>query len=130
MEIHQLFQEFQTLDRKFHKACEQIRLLNRHINDLQTRYDKAFRNNQRSFRYSLRLKLATYESVRNMYHEYARRRAEELEIIKDALIQRGQDSDEEEIDSDPESWYLDSDDCEDNDDGHEDDDAESTSDPQ
>ncbi len=112
MEIHQLFQDFKVLDRKFHKACDQIRLLNRHINNLQTRYDRAFHANQRSFKYNLRLKLTTYEGVRNMYQEYARRRAEELEIMKDALIQRGQDSDEEDSDSDPESWYLDSDDNE------------------
>ena len=108
-----MFDEFQTLDRKFHKACEQIRLLNKHINDLQSRYDRAFHTNQRSFRYSLRLKLTTYEGVHNMYHEYAKRRAEELESMKVAMIQRSQMSDEEDSYSDPESWYIDSDDDDD-----------------
>ena len=40
-------------------------------------------------RYAHRLKLATYEGMRNMYYEYACRRADELEKMQDCLIHRG-----------------------------------------
>ena len=50
--------------RKFHRACNQIVLLNNHLDNLQLRYDCAYRDN------SLRIKLSTLEGVRNMYVEY------------------------------------------------------------
>ena len=111
MDISQLLATFQTLDRKFHKACAQIQILNRHITELQTRYDRAFHANQRTQRYILRLRISTYEGVCNMYHEYARRQAEQLEVIQIAIKVRAEslDQDDDDPDSDPESWYLDSD---------------------
>ncbi len=68
-------------------------MLNRRIEDIQVRYDRAFSAGRRSFRYSHRLKLATYEGMRNMYYEYACRRADELEQMQEVLIQRGLISD-------------------------------------
>ena len=64
-------------ERKFHRACNQI-VLNHHFDDLQLLYDCAHRDNSRSFRYSLRIKLSTLEGVRNMYVEYASMKADEL----------------------------------------------------
>lgn len=89
----QMLDSFQALDRKFRKACHHIRVLNRRIELVQLRYDRAFASGRRSFRYTHRLKLATFEGMRNMYYEYACRRADELEKMQDALIQRGLISD-------------------------------------
>ena len=93
----QILASFRTLDKKFRRSCHHIRMLNRQIEDIQIRYDRAFSSGRRSFRYTHRLKLATCEGMRNMYYEYACRRADELEKMQDCLIQRGMisESDEE-----------------------------------
>ncbi|KAI0240625.1 hypothetical protein LSAT2_008627 [Lamellibrachia satsuma] len=92
--------QIRQLDRKFRRACDQILLLNNQIEDLQTRYDRAMKANRRSFRYSLRLRLATLEGVRNMFYEYASRCADELEELQNQLIEAGEDPDELDTDDD------------------------------
>lgn len=84
---------FRQLDKSFRRSCHHIRMLNRRIEEIQTRYDRAMKAGRRSFRYSHRLKLATYEGMRNMFYEYASSRADELEKMQDVLIQRGLISD-------------------------------------
>ena len=98
LDDQQMMQCFQQLDQKFRKACHHIKILNRQIDDFQVRYDRALSSGRRSFRYSNRLKLATFEGMRNCYYEYACRSADQLEQMQEALIQRGLISD-----SDPES---------------------------
>ena len=83
-----MMMSFRRLDHKFRRSCHHIRILNRRIEEIQVCYDRAFSAGRRSFRYSHRLKLATYEGMRNMYYEYACRRADELEQMQEALIQR------------------------------------------
>ena len=93
MENDPMMMSFRHLDSKFRRSCHHIRMLNRRIEEVQIRYDRAFSSGRRSFRYSHRLKLATYEGMRNMYYEYACRRADELEQMQEVLIQRGLISD-------------------------------------
>lgn len=57
--------------KKFRRACRQLLILNEEIDCLQCRYERAEAENQRSFRYSLRLRIATLEGVRDAYQEYA-----------------------------------------------------------
>ena len=45
------------------------------------RYDKARQDNRRSYRYTLRLRLASFEGVRNMFYQYASLQAGELEAL-------------------------------------------------
>ena len=85
----QVLSTFHKSDRKFRRACQQIRLLNHRIEDAQTRYDRAYTINRRSFRYTCRLQLATLEGMRNMYYEYACHRADELEVLQEELIGAG-----------------------------------------
>lgn len=94
-----LDKRFRLMDneRRFKKACEQIVQLNYKMSDLQSRYSKAKLENHRSFRYSLRLRLAAVEGMRNMYYDYAHTKAqavadlrrelfgEEVEIISDEM---------------------------------------------
>ena len=80
---------FQHLDRKFRLSCHHIKVLNRQIEMIQVRYDRSLSAAQRTFRYSHRLKLATYEGMRNMYYEHACRCADQLEQLQDVLIDRG-----------------------------------------
>ena len=67
---------------KFRKSCEQIKLLTRRLDLLQIRYDKAKRDDMKSFRYTQRLQLATVEGTRNMFYEYAVRQAKEVARLK------------------------------------------------
>lgn len=96
-----LVRKIRDVNRRFRKACDQIILLNNQIEALQLRYDRAMKANRRSFRYSLRLRLATLEGVRNMYYEYATRQADELEELQNELIEEaGMDEDEIEEEED------------------------------
>ena len=54
-------------ERRFRRACEQIVQLNYKMGDLEHRYKKAKTEGRRTFRYSLRLRLAAVEGLRNMY---------------------------------------------------------------
>ena len=102
---HQMMTSFRVLEKKFQKACHHIRVLNRHIEQIQTRYDRAFLSARKSFRYTYRLKLATYEGMRNMYYEYATRRADELEKMQDLLIHGGMISESSDPETDVDMEY-------------------------
>jgi len=102
---NQMLTSFRALDKKFRKSCHHIRMLNRHIEQIQTRYDRAFSAGRKSFRYTHRLKLATYEGMRNMYYEYACRRADELEKMQDNLIHRGMISESSDSEADADMEY-------------------------
>ena len=90
-------------ERRFKRACEQIVQLNYKMSDLQSRYSKAKNENHRSFRYSLRLRLAVVEGLRNMYYDYAHNKAqtvadlrremfgEDVQIISDDMSDSGSD---------------------------------------
>lgn len=85
----ELMEKIRSTNRLFRQACDQIIVMNNQINYLQTRYNRALNKNLRSFRYSLRLKLATLEGVRNMYYEYASRKADVLEHLQILLMAQG-----------------------------------------
>ena len=65
-------------ERRFKRACEQIVLLNYNLDALQQRYNKAKKDNHKSFRYSLRLRIAVVDGMRNSYYEYAHQKAETI----------------------------------------------------
>ncbi|KAL8578164.1 hypothetical protein ACOMHN_051719 [Nucella lapillus] len=69
-------------EKSFKRACEQIIHLNRRLDEMAKRYDKASRENHRSFRYSLRLRMAVSEGVRNMYYEYAANKADLISDLR------------------------------------------------
>ena len=75
----------QTLDiivPKFQKACQQVRQMNKKIESLQVRYDRAKRDHQKSFRYTLRLQMATVEGVRNAFYQYACKVGADIEELQ------------------------------------------------
>ena len=73
--------DLQDAEMKFRKACIQITLLNKQLEDFKDRYSKAKEENMRCFRYNLRLKLAVIEGVRNMYYDYAYMKAEKVAAL-------------------------------------------------
>lgn len=102
--IDQDKKQYQVVSTKFKKACSQVISLNNQIIDCQTRYDRAVSNQQRSYRYVLRLRLMSIEGVRNCIYEYARIKGQEIEDLQDKLIAAGvmepeyEVTDEEEMD--------------------------------
>lgn len=82
MEKVQLYADLNEAETRFKRACEQVVLLNDKLEGLQRRYDKAVQENHRSFRYNLRLKMASVEGVRNAYYEYACEKAEHIAELR------------------------------------------------
>ena len=105
--VDETIAKMRALDSKFKLACKQILVLNQRIKDKQVRYNRAYKVNQRSWRYTLRLQLATMEGVRNMFYEYAYKRADELEALQDILeeagvMESGDDEEEDDMEWDDE----------------------------
>ncbi len=69
-------------ERKFRKACVQVTMINKQLDDCRERYSRAKADGYRSFRYNLRVKLAVMEGVRNMYYDYAYMKAEDVAPTK------------------------------------------------
>lgn len=82
MDKVQLYTELHETETRFRRACEQVVLLNDKLEGLQRRYDKARLENHRTFRYNLRLKMASVEGVRNAYYEYACEKAEKIAELR------------------------------------------------
>lgn len=96
MDKVQLYAELTETETRFKRACEQVVLLNDKLEGLQRRYDKARQENHRSFRYNLRLKMASVEGVRNAYYEYACEKAERIAELRYYVSEEAQsDSDGE-----------------------------------
>lgn len=68
--------------RRFRKACEQIVLLNSKLDNTRVRYSKARKMNKRSAKYTLRMKIAVIENIRDAYYAYACQKADAIEVAK------------------------------------------------
>ena len=77
--------ELHQTEVRFRKACNQINLLNRKMESIHKRYNCAKKNNHRVFRYKLRLRLAVVEGLRNMYYEYANKKASRVVELRREL---------------------------------------------
>lgn len=92
------YNAYTTMEAKFEKACSQLTILNAKIAEIQLRYDRAAAVNRRSFRYSLRIQLVEMEGVRNMYYQYAKTKAEQLDCMKQQILETLAQESEEEMD--------------------------------
>ncbi|XP_045199277.1 uncharacterized protein LOC123553738 [Mercenaria mercenaria] len=98
--------ELQQTEIRFRKACNQINLLNRKMESIHKRYNCAKKNNHRVFRYKLRLRLAVVEGLRNMYYEYANKKASRVVELRRELFNENVEVVEQE-DSDYEDSEMD-----------------------
>jgi len=74
-----------TCENYFRRACSQIVFLNNRLNAITLRYTRAKEQKRKSFRYSLRLRLAVVEGLRNMYYDFAKVQAIEIKKLKAEL---------------------------------------------
>lgn len=93
----EVFQSYSSMEIKFEKACRQLKTLNSKIAEVQLRYDRAADTNHRSFRYNLRIQLVELEGVRNMYYEYAKMKASELDRLRQEIVEALSEESEEEM---------------------------------
>lgn len=98
MDAFPTYKAYTAMEAKFERACAQLTILNAKIAEIQLRYDRAAAVNRRSFRYSLRIQLVELEGVRNMYYQYARAKAEDLDHMKQQILESLSEDSEEEMD--------------------------------
>ena len=84
-----LLNQIKQMNKKFRLACKQVVLMNNEIEYLQNRYDRAVQQSNRSYRYFLRLKIATIEGIRNMFYDYASQHADKLDALHEQLLTEG-----------------------------------------
>ena len=92
-------EQFRKQKLLFRRACHHIRVLNRRIEEVQGRYDRAFRANMRSFHHSYGIRLVVLEEMMNMFYEYATGKANKLAVMKTLLIEQGLNISSSESDS-------------------------------
>jgi hypothetical protein len=82
-----IWEQLELVERKMYKACEQIIILDRKLQDLHKRFTDATINMNRTFKYSLKIKIVTLEGVRTAYYEYALMKAEETQNLRKKLVE-------------------------------------------
>ena len=55
----------------YSSACVQLSVLNVQMDQLSKRFDRVDKTGQKSFRYTLRMRMAVLEGVRNMFYQFA-----------------------------------------------------------
>ena len=98
-----MYADLEKAESSFHKACEQIVFLNKRLDELQLRYDRANKDGNKSFRYNFRLKIAAGEGLRNTYYEYASTKADLITNLRCTLFGAGIPEEVSELESDEES---------------------------
>ena len=98
-----MYADLEKAESSFQKACQQIVFLNKRLDELQLRYDRANKDGNKSFRYSLRLKIAAGEGLRNTYYEYACTKADLITNLRCTLFGAGIPEEVSELESDEES---------------------------
>ena len=83
-----------VMRRRFERCEVQYDLLDRYLDGVQRRYRQAADDNARAWKYTLRLRLAVAEGVRNMFYEYLHHIAREIEEVIYIVRAARQDSDE------------------------------------
>lgn len=70
----------------FRKACEQVFVLNRHVEETTQRFNDAEVLGNKVLRYNLRLRLSVLEGVRNMFYEFAAKKATEITQLQRHIL--------------------------------------------
>ena len=88
------------LEDKFYKACDQIIIIDRKLQDMTQRYNIANKDGHRCMRYNRRLQLVTLEGVRAAFYQYAEKTAEKMTELKCQLQGEELLTDDESYESD------------------------------
>lgn len=84
--LNLLKDRLQQAERYYQASCYQLAVLNILMESLTKRYEIATKNSNRASRYSLRMRMAVAEGVRNMFYEYATNKACMINSIRQEII--------------------------------------------
>ncbi|XP_061171876.1 uncharacterized protein LOC133181376 [Saccostrea echinata] len=84
--INELRDRLREQETYYGMACLQLTVLNQRFEQLAKRYDRADKLGQKSFRYSLRMKMAILEGVRNMFYEFATYKACSVNKLRQEIL--------------------------------------------
>lgn len=90
----------------FRRACEQVFLLNRQVEETTVRFHVADDAGNKVHRYNVRLRLSILEGVRNMFYEYAAKKAAAIVELQRCILETDIVSDDGDGDSDSEMSDL------------------------
>ncbi len=84
----ELMVKIEFVEKKFNIAQNQLTLLDNLREETEVRYNRAVKENRKSFRLLLRLKLVTLDGVRNAFYQYILGKADFLAILQNELFSR------------------------------------------
>ena len=90
----------------FRRACEQVLLLNRQVEEATLRFHDADAASNKVSRYNVRLRLSVLEGVRNMFYEYAAKKAADIVELQRSVLDADMSSDDNMDESDSEMSDL------------------------
>ncbi|KAH3747766.1 hypothetical protein DPMN_182196 [Dreissena polymorpha] len=73
-------------ERHFRHACQQVTIISRHMEEATIRFHAADKAGDKNFRYHIRLRLSILDGVRNMYYEYAAKKATEIVELQQRVL--------------------------------------------
>ncbi|VDI51168.1 Hypothetical predicted protein [Mytilus galloprovincialis] len=85
MEVALCQERLVVVERRFRKACEQIVHMNHRLSNLERRYNRAKKEGNKSFRYTLRLRIAVVDGVREVFYQFAYQKAKEADELRGVL---------------------------------------------
>ena len=86
LEREDFFDKFDLCLRKFNRARNQMDLLDWRIKDTKIRCDRAVKNRNNRFRYTLQQRLKVLTGVKTMYYMYASKMADEMDEMNQGML--------------------------------------------
>ncbi|KAH3711370.1 hypothetical protein DPMN_070879 [Dreissena polymorpha] len=78
--------QLKTAERHFRYACQQVMMISRQVEEVTRRYHGVDRTGDTISRYNIRLRLSILDGVRNMYYEFAAKKAAEIVELQQCVL--------------------------------------------
>lgn len=100
-----MYAQLHEAEKRMRNAYRQITLLNERLENERQRYQKAYEENSRTWRYNLRMKVVIIEGMINVYYEYLCLKKVEIKDLRLKLFgeEVSDDDDDDEDGSDNDS---------------------------
>ena len=84
--ISALRDDLSVAEHHFRRACEQVLVLNKEVEQLTNKYNEADATDNKTLRYRLRLRISVMEGVRNMFYEFAAIKASVITQLQQCIL--------------------------------------------
>ncbi|KAH3752873.1 hypothetical protein DPMN_187499 [Dreissena polymorpha] len=75
-----------SAERQFRYACRQVMIISSHLEEATLQYHVADRTGNKIFSYNIRLRLSILDGVRNMFYEFAAKKAAEIIELQQSVF--------------------------------------------